>query len=210
MKKSIIGFMLGIFLYIPIVQSSQLAASVKPSEEFVQTIGNDIISLIRSSKTMVQKKDHFRTLLRSHFDMTAIGQFVLGRYWRIANEKEKQEFLKLFEQNMVDTYTSQFDEYKDETMKVTGSREAEDGAIWVESQVKGSAREPLKVRWKLYKHGNDYRVYDIYVNEASMSITHRSEYATSIQKAGGRIQGLIDDLRKSQTTHEHDGEQKKA
>jgi phospholipid transport system substrate-binding protein len=169
---------------------------LSPAEQFVHDLGNNIITLIRSTDDMSQKKEHFRGILQQNFDMKTIGKFVLSQFWRQANDTQKKEFLKLFEQNMVDTYTSQFNQYKDETMSVMNSHEdPKDGALWVNAKVQGPAREPLNIRWKLYNKGGHFMVYDIHVNEASMCITHRSEYASIIGKHGGKIDGLLADMR---------------
>lgn len=172
------------------------ANTLTPEEKFVSDLGNKIITLIRSTENISEKKEHFRGLLLANFDMKSIGKFVLSRFWKQANDKQKEEFVKLFEQNMVDTYTSQFNQYKDEIMTVHGSRKDDsDGAIWVNAKVQGSARDPVTIRWKLYDVNGQYKVYDIHVNEVSMCITHRSEYASIIGKNGGKIDGLLTALR---------------
>jgi phospholipid transport system substrate-binding protein len=173
-------------------------------EQFVSDLGNKIITLIRSTDDLTQKKEYFRNLLQKHFDMKSIGKFVLSRFWRQANDQQKAEFLKLFEQNMVNTYTSQFNQYKDEAMVVHDSRKDEgDGAVWVNAKVQGSAREPVNIRWKLYNKGGQFKVYDIHVNEASMCITHRSEYASIIGAHGGQIDGLLQALKENKETRKN-------
>jgi phospholipid transport system substrate-binding protein len=185
-----------IFFVSPNIRAADAPKTLTPPEQFVNDLGNQIITLIRSTDDMSQKKEHFRNLLKQHFDMKSIGQFVLSRFWRQATPQEQQEFLVLFEQNMVDTYTSQFNQYKDEGMVIHNSRvDDKDGAIWVNAKVQGSARDPLNISWKLYDKGGQYKVYDIHVNEASMCITHRSEYASIIGSHGGKINGLLTAMR---------------
>jgi phospholipid transport system substrate-binding protein len=193
--KVIFGFL---FLVSTQLHAADDVKQLSSEEQFVSDLGNEIITLIRSTDDMNKKKEHFRTLLVQHFDMKSIGKFVLSRYWKQATDQQKAEFLKLFEQNMVDTYTSQFDNYKDETMKIQGSRKDEgDGAVWVNAKVQGSAREPVNIRWKLYDKGGQLKVYDIHVNEVSMCITHRSEYASILGTHGGKLDGLITSLREN-------------
>lgn len=199
--KIILGFL---FLVSTQMHAADEVKQLTPEEKFVSDLGNKIITLIRSTDDMNQKKEHFRTLLVQNFDMKSIGKFVLSRYWKQATEQQKTEFLKLFEQNMVDTYTSQFDSYKDETMKVHGSRKDEaDGAVWVNAKVQGSAREPVNIRWKLYNKGGQFKVYDIHVNEVSMCITHRSEYASILGAHGGKLDGLIMSLRENKAARKN-------
>lgn len=167
---------------------------VSQGQVFVKDTGNEIIQLIRSSKTLEQKRASFKSILDRHFAMDAIGRFVLGRYWRIASAAQKQDFLHAFEKSVVNSYTAQFDQYKNETLTVSKGNVSKDGAIWIESQVNSETRAPLKVLWKLYASGGSFKIYDIYVNNISMSITYRSEYASVIQRHGGQLQALIDAL----------------
>lgn len=176
------------------------ARALSREEQFVNDLGNQIISLIKSTEDMGAKKEHFRDMLQKNFDMNSIGKFVLSRHWRVASDAQKKEFLKLFEQNMVDTYTSQFNKYKDESMQVQNSRKEKDGGIWVNTLVHGEAKDPLNIRWKLYEVNGQFKVYDIYVNEVSMGITHRSEYASIIDSKGGNVDGLLKAMRDNTTS----------
>lgn len=205
MRKIVTAFSFIVFLVTHAI-AADAPKKLTNEEQFVSDLGNKIITLIRSTDDMGQKKEHFRGLLKSNFAMKSISKFVLSRFWREATDPQKEEFMKLFEQNMVDTYTSQFNNYKDESMVVQGSRvDAADGAVWVNAKVQGSAREPVNIRWKLYNKDGGLKVYDIHVNEVSMGITHRSEYASIIDSNGGRIDGLLDAMRQNKIVHKNNG-----
>jgi phospholipid transport system substrate-binding protein len=47
----------------------------------------------------------FHQLFLDDFDVPALGRFVLGRFWRIFSPSEQQEFLGLFENYVVLTYS---------------------------------------------------------------------------------------------------------
>ena len=63
------------------------------------------------------------------FDVPGIARFVLGPYWRVASEPEKQEFRRLFEDYIVRVYSERFAQYRGEALRVTGSRSDPEGAI---------------------------------------------------------------------------------
>ncbi|MBP6985892.1 MAG: ABC transporter substrate-binding protein [Alphaproteobacteria bacterium] len=178
--------------------SASYAKTLTKEEQFINDLGNEIITLIRSTDDMAKKKEHFRGVLTKNFDMKSIGKFVLGRHWRQATDAQKQQFVELYEQSVVDTYTSQFNQYKNESMQVQNSRkDNDDGAIWVNTLVQGPARDPLSIRWKIYEVSGQLKIYDILVNEVSMGITHRSEYASIINSNGGNIDGLLKAMREN-------------
>jgi phospholipid transport system substrate-binding protein len=69
-----------------------------------------------------QKQAFFHHLLQQDFDVPGIVRFVLGPYWRVASQPEKQEFLGLFEDYIVRDCSARFAQYRGETLRVTGSR----------------------------------------------------------------------------------------
>ena len=67
-----------------------------------------------SSRTsQEQKLAGFRELFRENFDIPGLSRFVLGRFWRIFTPSEQQEFLGLFENFVVLTYSAGLLEYAD-------------------------------------------------------------------------------------------------
>src|SRR3546814_8259846 len=51
-----------------------------------------------------EKEQNFRQLFNESFDVPTIGRFVIGRYWRRASDADKQAFLKVFEDAMVQRF----------------------------------------------------------------------------------------------------------
>jgi len=76
--------------------------------EFVRTLRNEALGVIRADIAPGQKQAFFRQLLQQDFDLPGITRFVLGPYWRVASEPEKQEFRRLFEDYIVRVYSERF------------------------------------------------------------------------------------------------------
>ncbi len=165
-------------------------------KDFVTKIGNDIIKiLVNKSAPMEDRKQEFRGVLKSNFDIPSIGKFVLARYWRQATDSQKEEYLRLFEDAIVDNYAAQFDNYNNETLNVDSARESRDGGVIIVSKIiRHDNTPPLQVDWKVFKTQKGLRVLDIVVNGVSMSISQRSEYASVIKSKGG-IDGLLQAMR---------------
>src|SRR3546814_10286522 len=84
-----------------IVLSGRIAsadAGVSASE-FIAGLGQRAVSALTGPDlTREERETRFRELLDTHFDVPGIAKFVLGRYWRVATDEEKQEFIKLYEE----------------------------------------------------------------------------------------------------------------
>lgn len=164
---------------------------------FIQNLADTAMNTV-AVKTLPddERTRRFRTLFVDTFDLPEIGKLVLGRYWRIATPAQQQEFLRLFEDIQVYTWTKRFKDYSGETLEITAVAPEGETDMLVDSRIKRERLEPINVNWRLRKHADGFKVLDIKVEGASMAFTHRSEYTSVIQSAGGQVDGLLAAMRK--------------
>jgi phospholipid transport system substrate-binding protein len=182
-----------------IVLSGRIAsadAGVSASE-FIAGLGERAVSALTGPELSHEERAlRFRELLDTHFDGPAIGKFVLGRYWRTATDEEKQEFIKLFEEFLVQGYARRFGEYSGENFEVRNVRQGTDGFALVQSLVIRPNAENVRVDWRVHgENGDGFRIVDVIVEGLSMAATQRDEFASVIQSKGGKVAGLLDVLR---------------
>jgi phospholipid transport system substrate-binding protein len=180
----------------PVAAPLPVAADTGPAE-FIRTLGNQALEVIRADSTPAQKQAFFHHLLQQDFDVPGIARFVLGPYWRVASESEKEEFRRLFENYIVRVYSDRFAQYRGETLRVTGSRSDPEGAIVTSEIVRPGGAPPIKVDWRMSTHDGLYKISDVIIDGVSMGASERSEFASVIQRNGGQVQGLLAMMRES-------------
>jgi phospholipid transport system substrate-binding protein len=144
-----------------------------------------------------EKEQRFRKLFNENFDVPAIGRFVVGRYWRSASEAEREEFLSVFEDAMVQRFLPLLAENSSDRFQVgnvTADSRSEDMAL-VDSVIERQEGEPYKVTWRLRESDGSFKILDIVAEGVSMAITYRSEYATVLKNNGGALPPLTEALR---------------
>ncbi|MCK6418712.1 MAG: ABC transporter substrate-binding protein [Alphaproteobacteria bacterium] len=144
-----------------------------------------------------QRKAKFRSLLRQDFDLRTIGRFVLGRYWNQATPSQQKEYMKLFEDRVVNIYSNRFKEYNGQKIEVRGSRPEGDDTL-VTTFIVSDDSKPIQIDWRV-RSKNGYKIVDVVVEGVSMSMTQRSDYASVIQTGGGDIEFLLASLREKQS-----------
>ena len=163
------------------------------AEKFVTTLGERALEMV-TDKNLVgdARREKFRELLNSNFDMRWIGQFVLGRHWRRASPEQRETYQKLFEESIVFTYTNQFDDYSGQTFEVTGNTESGRYRV-VKSKIVDPAnpRNIVAVDWRLIEDSENFRIVDVVIEGISMGITQRNEYSSVIESNGGQIDPLL-------------------
>jgi len=167
---------------------------------FITNLGTQAIQVMGPSMPAPQRLARFRELLRDYFDVNGIGQFVLGRYWRTATPQEQQEFLRLFQEYVAQAYSGRLGEYAGEPFRVVGNRPNGDEII-VSSQVVRSGGNPIQIDWYVVNQGGKPKIADVYVAGVSMKVTQRDEFASIIQRDGGKIDGLLNRLRQKTAAH---------
>jgi phospholipid transport system substrate-binding protein len=169
-------------------------ASVDGAAQFIYTLGNQAISTLQASNlTLEQREAHFRGLLAQGFDLRFIGRFVLGKHWRAATPDEKNDYLSLFSEYVLQTYSSRLGGYSGQTLTVIGARQASEKDIVVQTQIDRPSGPPILAEWRVRANGEQYRIIDVAVEGISMAVTQRAEFGAVVQRNG--IPGLLTALR---------------
>ncbi|MEQ8735133.1 MAG: ABC transporter substrate-binding protein [Rhodospirillaceae bacterium] len=142
-----------------------------------------------------EKAKRFRALFNDGFDIPAISRFVLARNWRTASNSEQQEFISVFENVIVATWSRRFSEYSGQTIKILGTTPDGDSGTVVDTVIVDTNGQNIAVQWRLRLREDGLRIVDVIVEGVSMAITYRQDYASAIRQQGG-LEGLLTQLRK--------------
>lgn len=169
---------------------------------FVADLGARAIDvLIEPGLGREEQARRFNVLLNEGFDVPYIGRFVLGRYWQVATEAERRDYLDLFEKLIISVYADRFAQYSgrsldaSETLKILGHRDEGERDAIVSSQINRPDGPPVAVDWRVRERDGAFKVIDVAVEGVSMSVTQRNEFSSVIQRGGGSIEALLQALR---------------
>ncbi len=187
---------LSLALFTPPVQAASGDFSSGASKFVRELADNAIKSLTVEKATEKQRTQSFRQLFRNFFDLRIIGRHVLGRHWRKAKPKEREEFLTLFENLIVTTYVKRFRTYTNESLAISGATLRNQRTAVVHSRIlRGKGVPAIRVDWWVAFPDGAYKVTDLVVEGVSMVRTQRSEFSSVIRRNGGKVEGLITALR---------------
>jgi phospholipid transport system substrate-binding protein len=161
---------------------------------FVNTLGNEGIQTLGTNVPPAQRIARFNELFQADFDVNGIGRFAIGRYWQAFTPQQQQEFLQLYQQSTVQAYAEKLCAYGGSQFRVLGTAPA-GGEVVVSSEVIRPNGQPVRMDWHLVPEGGSYKVSDVYVDQVSMKVTQRDEFAKIIQNNGGQPSALLAVLR---------------
>jgi phospholipid transport system substrate-binding protein len=153
-------------------------------------------SLTQQGTSREERIKRFRKMFNAHFAVRSIGKFVLGRYWRKASKDEQAEYLSLFEDLMVTSYVDRFQRYAGKNLNILKTRAEKGSAVTVFTEIaRPDGARPVQVLWRVGARGEIIKILDVVVEGASMSQTLRSDFGSIIRQKGGRVSGLLEELR---------------
>ncbi len=191
--------LVGLWLLLSAAASGAAAPNLNTQDpaSFIQSLGEEAIQML-SDKSLAEKDriGQFRTLLHAGFDMKTIGRFTLGRHGLRATDAEFEEFHRLFNEYVVQTYASRLGQYSGEKLQIGAARRDESGDFLVNSEIVPREGPHVRIEWRVHGEPGKFKIIDVIVEGVSMLITQRSEFSAVIQRSGGKIDGLINELRR--------------
>jgi phospholipid transport system substrate-binding protein len=167
------------------------AALANPdAEAFTQRLVDEGVGILRNTSDPA-RRSKFREFITQYADAHRTALFTLGNYRRTASDSDIEAFTKAFQDYATAVYESRLDQYKGQTLKVTGSIDNKPGDVTVNTQVVDpNAREPLRVGFRLLGSGNSFRFVDVQVAGIWLSVEQRDQFAAFLSQNGGKVSAL--------------------
>ena len=195
MKKNFLAAVAAVLMLV----SGTANAEVNADEalKFVKDVTTEgIEEIINANVSQAEKDKRFAKLFNQALDLDFIGQFVLGRNWKTATPEQRKEFIAVYRQLNVSTWSKRFDEFKGKKFVFQGTSPSNSkGQIFVNSIVPMDQGEPAKVIWRVREKNGSLKVVDIIIENVSLAITARNEYTAFIKNNPGGVDALIANLK---------------
>ncbi len=202
-KGYVSGLKLALLVALFFVHAAPVAvaadeAAAQEAKAFVTELAEQTVqSLTEKGIDKTERRKRFRTLMLENFAFQGIAKWVLGRYWRRASADERTEYLKLFEDLMVVIYADRFAKYSGEKLDIGKSEIRGANDILVHTVInRPEGLKPVAVIWRMRQREDTFKIVDLMVEGLSMGLTQQKEFSSVIRQNGGRVQGLLDELKK--------------
>ena len=197
-RAVVLAIFVCIVTLVPVASGNAAPATGSTPAEFIEVLADQAIATLTvDSISREERVARFRTLLRDNFAIPSIGRWVLGRYWGQTSEAERSEYLTLFENLIVATYVDQFAAYAGEKLSVVRSSDVGEGDVMVQTLIsRPNGIQPIGVGWRVRRHNDRFWIVDVMAEGISMGQTQRAEFASVIRRNGGKVEGLLAELRK--------------
>ena len=187
MKKTVHGV---VALLLVFGWLSLAVAAEHPAQELAVGTSQKIIAKIKADRAAIDQEPELLTkmveeIVLPHFDFTKMASWVLGKYWRKADDKQKARFTEEFRQLLVRTYSKALLEAVDKKityLPLRGDPTQDD--ITVRTEVEQPGAFPLPIDYKMHEKDGAWKVYDVVIDNISIVSNYRSSFSSQIRKDG--------------------------
>jgi phospholipid transport system substrate-binding protein len=191
------GMAVAVALLLPSTPVPAAAAASPDALAQTKAVVDQALQILRNPNlSLAEERRELRDLAEQRFDFPAMARSTLGYHWRELPEDQRTEFVKLFSAFIEDAYLNRIQEYAGQDIKFVSQRADGPDYVEVDSKVVGGGDSPVDLTFRLKKDGDDWKIYDVTVDQISITANYRNQFNRVINNEG--FPTLINDLRAKQ------------
>jgi phospholipid transport system substrate-binding protein len=176
--------------------AAQPAVAGGATEAMKHTI-DEVLTTIRDKELkqpgkVEERRQRLEQIVGDRFDYQEMSRRSLGAPWNTLSDKDKQEFVALFQTLLTNSYADKIESYSGEGVKYINERTENEYAEVRTKVLTGKVEIPLDYR--LLNKGGDWRVYDVVVDGVSLVNNYRGQFSKILRSS--TYADLVDQLRK--------------
>jgi phospholipid transport system substrate-binding protein len=180
-------------VFLMVFPPLQAWAVTQTADEVVSTTTDQVLKAVSQEGVKDDNQkiyDIVERLILPHFDFQKMSQWVLGKYWRQANDSERQQFSAQFQKLLVRTYSTAFQQYTNQKV-VCLPTHSDPGAdrVLVKCKVVREGGPPINIDYRLHRNNGEWKVFDVMIDGISLVTNYRTTFSQQIRDKG--IDGLI-------------------
>ena len=182
-------------IFFPLCGNIANADDAKAAEEFISNLSDKSLKIIQSKIPEAKKTKQLEGVFTDVLDINWMAKFAIAKFWKTMSDNEKDRYLAAYKQYLIKTYVPRFQEYNNEIVKITGSKDLGNGHYQVMTQIittKGNDKTTLGISYRCKKDSDKFKIRDITGEDFSLLSTQRSEFSAVIEKGG--LEKLIKNL----------------
>ena len=161
------------------------ARADSPTEQVRATV-DKVLAIVRNPNRKSGQKENLRAQLAEviypRFDFAEMAKRSLGPHWGRRTAEEQQEFVKIFAGLLGRSYADSIESYTSQNVLYT--RELEDNNYAeVDTKIVADKRVDLSINYKLHSVNNEWKVYDLVIENISLVNNYRSQFDRVIARS---------------------------
>ena len=191
MKRSFL-VLFGSVLTCFILQVSCLAYSSDP-KQFIQEIIDEAKKVLVDTNSKEVKTQKLSEMALKTVDIKGVAYYSLGKYRKELSDEQMKEYLSLFQEYFLKSFTSRLTDYSDPKIEVLSTEVLNPKYTIVKSLLLATDKKPeVNIEWRVYtKNPEAPLIRDLIIEGLSLARTQKEEFASVIETNNGDINKLF-------------------
>jgi len=188
MKKKI--FIIIIFIFGLTQKSFSYSSDPK---QFIQEIVDKAKKVLVETNSKEFKTKELSKMAVETVDIKGIAYYTLGKYRKELNEEQMKEYLILFKEYFLKSFTSRLTDYSDPKINVISAEVVNEKYTIVKSLLLATDKKPeVKIDWRIYtKNPDKPLIRDLIIEGLSLARTQKEEFTSVIESNNGDVTKLF-------------------
>ena len=187
-----------LFALLIVLAPTAQAQSMGPEEVVRNNIDTFMGELESRKDYYADNVDELKNLvdenLENVVDFRYIGASVMGSYFRNATPEQRRDFVKVFRQTLIDTYTRGLVTFDYDEIRVTDTQRAQryDDQASVDMEIVANDGNVYPVSYSLRLSDDEWRVVNVIVNGINLGLTFRNQFDQAMRDNNRDYDAVID------------------
>ena len=169
--------------------------SIEP-DVFIQSTVNRASQILSKNISKEEKINQLKSIAKETVDIKGVGFYSLGSARKNLNDSQKIEYLKLYEDYFLKSFSSRLAEYTNPEIEVNDKKVLNKNYTIVNSLLVGTSERPeVKIDWRVYtKDPENPLIRDLIIEGLSLARTQKEEFSSILNSNDGNINALFKTL----------------
>ena len=169
--------------------------SIEP-DVFIQSTVNRASQILSKDISKEEKINQLKAVAKDTVDIRGVGFYSLGSARKNLDNSQKKQYLILFENYFLKSFSSRLSEYTNPKIEVQGKKVLNENYTIVNSLLIATSERPeVKIDWRVYtKDPDNPLIRDLIIEGLSLARTQKEEFASILNSYDGDINALFKTL----------------
>jgi phospholipid transport system substrate-binding protein len=174
--------------------STGAAAALPDAMPEVRSLGDRILSIAKEPSCKADRagcREKLRSLIGQYWDTSDMARSALGYHWKSLNDQQREQFTKLFSDLVESIYLSRSNFSKAQqytnSVRIAYLKEIPEGDDYRKIDTTVTLKDgdkPIKVDYRMRWLDGKWKVYDIIVEDISLTGNYRNQFNRVINNQG--------------------------
>ena len=168
------------------------------ADVFVQSTVNRASQILSENISKEQKINQLKSIAKETVDIRGVGFYSLGSARKNLSDSQKIQYIKLFEEYFLKSFSSRLAEYTNPEIEVKAKKVLNKNYTIVNSVLVGTSERPeVRIDWRVYtKDPENPLIRDLIIEGLSLARTQKEEFSSILNSNDGDINSLFKTLEK--------------